>query len=200
MVHRSSDGIGVRSGTSLDGSELQPELQLNAVVSILSNAHLGLRPSVGLLGSVGVGCCCGQDDGQLHSASPATDPRQAGGWLVSRADAPWVEGLTPLPRRAAHGFVSHDHTLPAVAVDLADPLDDPAPAPPATDTHPHGGVARGGAALFQTVPELLTRFGADGWELVALQEHREGGMGTSYWDAICSVATYTFKRPVPFPG
>jgi hypothetical protein len=49
----------------------------------------------------------------------------------------------------------------------------------------------------QTVPELLTRFGGDGWELVALQEHREGGMGNSYWDAVCSVTTYTFKRPVP---
>jgi hypothetical protein len=49
----------------------------------------------------------------------------------------------------------------------------------------------------QTVPELLTRFGADGWELVALQDHREGGMGTSYWDAVHSLTTYTFKRPVP---
>ncbi len=52
----------------------------------------------------------------------------------------------------------------------------------------------------QTVPELLTRFGADGWELVALQEHREGGMSTSYWDAVCSLTTYTFKRPVPSPA
>src|SRR5207249_9830513 len=49
-------------------------------------------------------------------------------------------------------------------------------------------------------PELLTRFGADGWELVVLQEHREGGMSNSYWDAVCSVATYTFKRPAPPPG
>jgi hypothetical protein len=53
----------------------------------------------------------------------------------------------------------------------------------------------------QTVSELLTRFGADGWELVGLQEHREGVMGsTSYWDAVCSLTTYTFKRPVPSPG
>jgi len=44
------------------------------------------------------------------------------------ADAPRAEGIAPLPRRATHGFVSHDHTVPAVAVDLADPLDDPAPA------------------------------------------------------------------------
>jgi hypothetical protein len=51
----------------------------------------------------------------------------------------------------------------------------------------------------QTVPELLTRFGADGWELIALQEHREGGMGTSYWDAVCSLTTYIFKRPVSSP-
>ena len=43
----------------------------------------------------------------------------------------------------------------------------------------------------------LTKAGSDGWELVALQEHREGGMGNSYWDAVCSVATYTFKRPFP---
>jgi hypothetical protein len=49
----------------------------------------------------------------------------------------------------------------------------------------------------QTVPELLTRFGADGWELVALQEHRDGGIGTSYWDAVFSLTTYTFKRPAP---
>jgi len=42
----------------------------------------------------------------------------------------------------------------------------------------------------QTVPELLTKFGSDGWELGALQEHREGGMGNSYWDAVRSVATY----------
>jgi hypothetical protein len=52
----------------------------------------------------------------------------------------------------------------------------------------------------QTVSELLTRFGSDGWELVGLQEHREGGMGTSYRDAVCSGATYTFKRPVPSLG
>jgi hypothetical protein len=71
-------------------------------------------------------------------------------WLVrvTGADARRVEGVAPLPRRAAHGLVSHDHTIPAVTVDLADPLDDPAPPPPATDTHPHSDVARGGAALF----------------------------------------------------
>jgi len=29
---------------------------------------------------------------------------------------------SPLPQRAAHRFVSHDHTVPPVPVDLADPL------------------------------------------------------------------------------
>jgi hypothetical protein len=53
----------------------------------------------------------------------------------------------------------------------------------------------------QTVSDLLTRFGADDWELVGLQEHREGVMGsTSYWDAVCSLTTYTFKTPSPFSG
>jgi hypothetical protein len=124
MVHRSSDGMGVRSGTSLDGSELQPELQLNAAVSILSNAHLGLRPPVGLLGSGGVGCCCRQDGGQPDWLPGTGRIRR---WLVggTGADALGVEGVAPLPWRAVPGFVGHDHTVPAVAVDLADPLDDP---------------------------------------------------------------------------
>jgi len=65
---------------------------------------------------------------------------------------------------------------------------------------PGPGSDRDCSDISQAVPELLTRFGSDGWELVALQEHREGGMGTSYWDAVCSVATYTFKRPVPSQG
>lgn len=37
MVHRGSEGMGVRSGTGLDGSELQPELQLGDVVTIVAN-------------------------------------------------------------------------------------------------------------------------------------------------------------------
>jgi len=53
-----------------------------------------------------------------------------------------------LPRRAAHEFVRQDHTDPAVTVDLANPLDDPASPPLTTDTHPHCGVPRRGAALF----------------------------------------------------
>src|SRR5438874_13299703 len=44
-----------------------------------------------------------------------------------------VEGVAPLPRRAADRSVSHDHTVPADMVDLADPLDDPAPPPHTTD-------------------------------------------------------------------
>jgi len=75
---------------------------------------------------------------------------QIGRWLVgvTGADAPGVEGVAPLPWRAVHGFVSEDHTVPAVTVDLADPLDDPAPPPLTGDTHPHRGVAWGGAVLF----------------------------------------------------
>src|SRR5262249_60361805 len=77
-------------------------------------------------------------------------PSQTSRWLAGfpGGDAPWVEGLAPLPRRAAPGFVSHDHTVPAAPVDLPDPPDDPAPPPLTTDTHPYCGVARGGAALF----------------------------------------------------
>jgi hypothetical protein len=49
----------------------------------------------------------------------------------------------------------------------------------------------------QTVLELLNRFGADGWELAGLQDYREGGDGTSYWEAARLLTVYTFKRPVP---
>jgi hypothetical protein len=35
----------------------------------------------------------------------------------------------------------------------------------------------------QTVLELLNRFGADGWELADLQDYREGGDGSNYWEA-----------------
>jgi hypothetical protein len=65
---------------------------------------------------------------------------------------------------------------------------------------PGPGTGEDCADISQPVPELLTRFGSDGWELIALQEHREGGMGPSYWDALCSVTTYTFKRQSPSPG
>jgi hypothetical protein len=47
-----------------------------------------------------------------------------------------------------------------------------------------------------TVPELLNRFGAYGWELAGLQDFREGGDGSSYWEAARLLTVYTFKRPV----
>ena len=45
--------------------------------------------------------------------------------------------------------------------------------------------------------ELLNRFGADGWELAGLQDYREGGDGSSYWEAARLLTVYTFKRGVP---
>jgi hypothetical protein len=48
-----------------------------------------------------------------------------------------------------------------------------------------------------TVPQLLNRFVADGWELAGLQDYREGGAGSSYWDAPRLLTVYTFKRSVP---
>jgi hypothetical protein len=44
-----------------------------------------------------------------------------------------------------------------------------------------------------TVLELLNRFGADGWELAGLQDYREGGDGSSYWEAARLLTVYTFK-------
>jgi hypothetical protein len=32
--------------------------------------------------------------------------------------------------------------------------------------------------------ELLNQLGADGWELVGLQDYREGGDGCSCWEAV----------------
>jgi hypothetical protein len=53
----------------------------------------------------------------------------------------------------------------------------------------------------QTVLELLNRFGADGWELAGLQDYREGGDGSNYWEAARLLTVCTFKRPVPHgPG
>ena len=34
-----------------------------------------------------------------------------------------IEGLAPLPGRTANGLVGHDHPIPAVTVELADPID-----------------------------------------------------------------------------
>jgi hypothetical protein len=47
-----------------------------------------------------------------------------------------------------------------------------------------------------TVLELLNRFGADGWELAGLQDYRESGDGSSYWEAARLLTVYTFKRPI----
>jgi hypothetical protein len=49
----------------------------------------------------------------------------------------------------------------------------------------------------QTVPELLNgnRFGADGWELAGIQDFRDGGDGSSYWEASQLLTVYAFKRP-----
>jgi hypothetical protein len=49
----------------------------------------------------------------------------------------------------------------------------------------------------QTVLELLNKFGSDGWELAAIQDHRDGGLSSSYWDAARALTVYTFKRQVP---
>lgn len=46
----------------------------------------------------------------------------------------------------------------------------------------------------ETVLQLMNRFGADGWELVAIQEHHEGMPGGRNWDAPWSQLTYTFKQ------
>lgn len=61
---------------------------------------------------------------------------------------------------------------------------------------PGQGIGENNSDNHQTVPELLNRFGADGWELAGLQEPREGDKGSSYWDAVQLVMIYTFKRPV----
>jgi hypothetical protein len=85
-------------------------------------------------------------------------------WLVrvTGADAPGVEGAAPLPRRAAHGFVSHDHTVPALTVDLADPLDDPAPPPLTTDTHHTAAWRAAVRRSFQAMPGFARRASGTG--------------------------------------
>lgn len=67
---------------------------------------------------------------------------------MSRGRMLRVESVAPLPRRAARGLVGHDHTIPAFAVELADPFDDPTPPPLTTDAHPCGGVARAARCSF----------------------------------------------------
>src|SRR5215471_9900397 len=59
--------------------------------------------------------------GGSYSVGYSAPARSAGGWSVSRARIlQEFEGVAPLPRRIAHGFVSHDHTVPAVTVKLTD--------------------------------------------------------------------------------
>ena len=60
---------------------------------------------------------------------------------------------------------------------------------------PGQGVGENYSDSRQTVPELLNRFGADGWELAGLQDYRDGGGGSSYWEAARLLTVYTFKRP-----
>jgi hypothetical protein len=62
---------------------------------------------------------------------------------------------------------------------------------------PGQGLGENHSDSDHTVLELLNRFGADGWELAGLQDYREGGAGSSYWDAARLLTVYTFKRPVP---
>jgi hypothetical protein len=62
---------------------------------------------------------------------------------------------------------------------------------------PGQGVGENCSDSGQTVLELLNRFGADGWEPAGLQEYRDGGDGTSYWEAARLLTVYSFKRPVP---
>ena len=62
---------------------------------------------------------------------------------------------------------------------------------------PGQGVGENYCDSGQTMPELLNRFGADGWELAGIQDYRDGGAGTSYWEAARLLTVYTFKRPVP---
>jgi hypothetical protein len=62
---------------------------------------------------------------------------------------------------------------------------------------PRQGVGENYSDTEQTVLELLNRFGADGWELAGLQDYREGGDGSSYWEAARLLTVYTFKRQIP---
>jgi hypothetical protein len=59
---------------------------------------------------------------------------------------------------------------------------------------PRQGVGENYSDSDQTVLELLNRFGADGWELAGIQDYREGGEGSSYWDAALLLTVYTFKH------
>jgi hypothetical protein len=62
---------------------------------------------------------------------------------------------------------------------------------------PGRGVGENYSESDLTVLELLNRFGANGWELAGLQDYREGGDGSSYWEAARLLTVYTSKCRVP---
>ncbi len=65
---------------------------------------------------------------------------------------------------------------------------------------PHQEPAENISPGGQTITQLLNRFGADGWELIAVQEQRSGGARSfSFRDPLCALTTYTIKRPAA-PG
>lgn len=65
---------------------------------------------------------------------------------------------------------------------------------------PGQGIGENYSDSDHTLLELLNRFGGDGWELAGLQDYREGGDGSSYWEAARLLTIYTFKRPIPEYG
>jgi hypothetical protein len=58
------------------------------------------------------------------------------------------------------------------------------------------GVGENFSDSSESVVQLFDRFGADGWELIGMQDYREGGDGSSYWEATRLLTVYTFKRVV----
>lgn len=71
---------------------------------------------------------------------------------------------------------------------------------PSCGTVPVQGPIRTVLDSAQTVPELLTRFGADGWDLVGLQEHREGD-GQHLLLRCCLLSYHIhLQTPSPFSG
>jgi hypothetical protein len=59
---------------------------------------------------------------------------------------------------------------------------------------PGQGVGENFSNSGESVVQLLNRFGADGWELAEMQDCREGGDGSLYWEATRLLTVYTFKR------
>jgi hypothetical protein len=65
---------------------------------------------------------------------------------------------------------------------------------------PGPGTDQDCSDISQPVPELLTRHGSDGWELVAFQEHREGGLGTFLLGRPVLSRYLHLQAPIPSPG